>query len=243
MRAVILAAGRGRRLREATEERPKCLVEVAGRALVDHQVGALRGAGIDDIVIVTGYRADMLTGRGFETRHNPAWSETNMVASLLCAADVFDGPTIVSYADIVYPAEFVIALADTAQHADVAIAYDPQWLELWSRRFDDPLEDAETFRVDGDRVAEIGARPTDVAEVEGQYIGLLGITPTGLSWFQAALTTHGPALDCTMALRQLIADGRTVRAVPVHGPWCEIDGPRDLEVAESVLEQRAGASW
>ena len=64
LRAVILAAGRGSRLHPYTENRPKCLMELGGMTLMERQLRALRGAGITDIVVVTGYRAEMLAPPG-----------------------------------------------------------------------------------------------------------------------------------------------------------------------------------
>ena len=60
MKAIILAAGRGTRMKALTEEKPKCLVELDGQSLLEKQLGALRQSGIEDIAIVTGYRRELL---------------------------------------------------------------------------------------------------------------------------------------------------------------------------------------
>ena len=60
MKAIILAAGEGIRLRPYTLDRPKCLVELVGKSLLEHQLAALRAAGITDITMVTGYRANQI---------------------------------------------------------------------------------------------------------------------------------------------------------------------------------------
>ena len=90
MRAVILAAGEGTRLRPHTNDRPKCLVELAGRPLLAWQLDALHAAGVTDVTIVTGYRADQITV-GTRRVHNDRYDDTNMVASLMCARAAFDG--------------------------------------------------------------------------------------------------------------------------------------------------------
>ena len=93
MRAVLLAAGEGSRLRPHTLERPKCLVELGGRSLLDHQLAVLRDREIHDVHIVTGYRSHQLEAYGYPTFHNPDFDKTNMVTSLMCAAD-FHLPSI-----------------------------------------------------------------------------------------------------------------------------------------------------
>ena len=87
MKAIILAAGRGSRMKDLTDERPKCLVELRGKPLLEWQLEALREAGINEIAIVTGYKRELLVNRGLTEFHNPRWAETQMVSSLACAEE------------------------------------------------------------------------------------------------------------------------------------------------------------
>ncbi|MBF0305367.1 MAG: phosphocholine cytidylyltransferase family protein [Alphaproteobacteria bacterium] len=236
MKAIILAAGRGSRLGELTDGRPKCLVELAGQPLLRRQIAALRDGGVERIAIVRGYRGEMLDGFGAAFFENPRWSQTNMVMSLAQAAPwLREGPCVVSYSDIFYPPDIVRELA--AAPAAIAISYDVHWLDLWTRRFADPLSDAETFAVDGTgRVVEIGAKPRGLEEVKGQYMGLLRIAPEGWGWIEALLAEIGPEaadrLDMTGLLRRLVAAGRPVLGVPFSGVWGEVDSASDLAVYE-----------
>ena len=101
MKAIILAAGRGSRMKHLTDTQPKCLVELNGKSLLDWQLKALRDAGITEIAIVTGYRRQLLVNRGLIEFYNPRWAETNMVSSLACADEwLTTEPCIVSYSDI-----------------------------------------------------------------------------------------------------------------------------------------------
>jgi choline kinase len=232
VRAVILAAGRGSRLGRHTDDQPKCLVEVGGRSLLDRHLETLSAAGAAEIAVVTGYRAASLAARVPVTFHAPRWQETNMVVSLTAAAPwLRAAPCLVVYGDIFATAATAAALA--AAPGDLAIAYDPHWLDLWSRRFTDPLEDAETFRLRGDgTVSEIGGRAASVDEIEGQYMGLLRFTPAVWRRVEKYLDALAPrardALDMTALLRALIATGEPVRAVPRIGPWGEIDHSSDV---------------
>src|SRR5690242_7556765 len=155
MRALILAAGRGSRMGQLGDERPKCLVQFDGKSLIARQVAALRGGGAQTIGVVRGYRAEMIEFPDLTYFQNERWAETNMVMSLATAAEWLKaGPVIVSYADIWYRRELVWDLAAAA--GDLVITYDRAWRSLWSRRFIDPLSDAETFRTDSSgRLIEI----------------------------------------------------------------------------------------
>src|SRR3970282_520195 len=114
MTAIILAAGRGRRLASYTADRPKCMIKLSGVTLIDHQLRVLRQAGVDDIVIVTGYRADMLALPRTRQFRNCAWESTNMVESLFTAEGAFGDDVIVAYGDIVYEARVLAALLESS---------------------------------------------------------------------------------------------------------------------------------
>jgi len=239
MKAIVLAAGRGSRLGPLTGERPKCLVELAGRPLLDYQLAALRAGGVDEIALVTGYRAETLAGRADRHFHNDAWERGNMIASLRCAGEWLAAhDCIVAYSDLFYPASFVQALV-RAEGDDLAMAYDPDGLALWSARFEDPASDAESLRVAPDgRLLEIGERAPPLARVEGQFIGLLRFSPAG--WRAALEVVDGlapaqaSALDTTSLLSRLLARGRMIRAVATRGVWGEVDSAADLALYERL---------
>src|ERR1035438_4329416 len=103
MRAVILAAGRGSRMSAFTEDRPKCMVELAHKPLIRRQIAALRGGGVSSIGIVRGYLGNMINIEEATYFENPRWAETNMVMSLVAATPWLEsGSVVISYADIFY---------------------------------------------------------------------------------------------------------------------------------------------
>jgi choline kinase len=237
MRAIILAAGRGSRLGDHTESIPKCLNRVGGRPLLEWQLAALRSGGADRITIVGGYRTEQLERPGVSLVRNDAWATTNMVSSLLCAREMFDQPAIVSYSDILYGASIVSELSRRTE--PIAVVYDRQWRSLWESRFDDPLDDAESFQIDDDRrITEIGRPVASIEEVQGQYVGLMRFSPEAFVWIEEhARRAERPVekLDMTTLLRGLIEAGHPVHGVPIDGGWCEIDTPGDLELAEKMM--------
>jgi choline kinase len=205
MRAVILAAGRGSRLGPHTEDRPKCMVEIADKPLIRRQIAALRGGGVSSIGIVRGYLADKIDIEDATYFENPRWAGTNMVMSLVAAASWMRSDSVViSYADIFYGRDIVRDLA--AASGDLVVAYDRDWRSLWARRFDDPLSDAETFRTDArGNLIDIGRRTTDMNDIQGQYMGLLKFTPEGWRAVEAVLASVDQktrdAMDMTTLLR------------------------------------------
>jgi len=237
MKAVILAAGRGSRLGSMTDAVPKGMMTVAGRPLLEWQRATLLAAGVESVTVVTGYRGDVIADHGFETIENRQWDQGNMISSLARALEELPGPLIVSYADILYGTETVQALM--ASPEPVSMSYDRDWLALWKRRFDDPLSDAETFRLDSaGNIVEIGGKASSVDEIEGQFMGLIKLEALGRAWVEELLAADPDVrlgLDTTSLLGRLIAAGKPIRGIPAVGGWCEVDAPGDLGVAEALI--------
>lgn len=241
MRAVILAAGQGTRLRPITNERPKCLVELAGRSLLELQLAALRRARVEDITVVGGYRAESIEMLGVPVLRNPAYDRTNMVETLFCAESLMTGDTdlLVSYGDIVFEPSVVEAVRDC--EAPVCLPIDENWREYWALRFDDPLSDAETLKRDADGfITEIGKKPRGYDEIQGQYIGLIKFSADRVE----ALISVRNSMDrsrtydgqdfanmyMTSFLQHLIDVGWRIRGVPIRNRWLETDSVADLEM-------------
>lgn len=243
MRGLILAAGAGRRLGALGEDRPKCLVEVGGRTLLDWQHAAFTGAGIGDLAIVTGYRAEQLAQRGWTQFHNPRYADTGVIASMMTARAWLEADDcLVSYADIVYGADTLQALRDTP--GDIALTSYSGWRGLWEARFADPLSDAETFQADTrGRLREIGRRATSLDQIQGQFMGLVKFTPAGFARAEQFINTLGTVadrLDMTSLLRGLIEHGVSVQARRVDGFWYEVDNSDD---ARFFPEWAARQGW
>lgn len=258
MKVIILAAGQGSRLRPLTDDRPKCMVEVNGRSIIERQLDTMHSCGIkdEDITIVAGYCNGVLQNRFRDTSlHfivNEAFETTNMVCSLMCARSLMEKEEdiIISYGDIIY-GESVFQNILKAQD-DMSVIVDDGWQEYWSKRCENPLDDAETLMFDrDDYLTEIGQKTTELAKVQSQYIGLMRFRGNGLKALLDLSTEaerrseKGEALwrtDRTYAkmymtdlLQGLIDEGHKLRAVHIQRGWYEIDDCEDLKVVEAEL--------
>lgn len=241
MRAIILAAGRGSRMGTLTDDRPKCLTKCAGRTLLEWQLKAIRSVGIHDIAVVRGYRAETINPPGCIWFENHNWSNTNMVSSMTCADKWLQhDDCIVSYSDIVYHPEILQRLS--GHSGEIVVSYDEQWLSLWKERFENPLEDAETFRLrPNDTLESIGARAQSVNDIQGQYMGLLKISPSGWNRITNVLDDlpkdQSSQLDVTALLQLLLRSGIKIHTNPTKGRWCEVDTDNDLYLYENRLNR------
>lgn len=238
--AIILAAGRGSRLHPYTAECPKCLTELGGLSLIDRHIATLRAAGIQDIVIAAGYRAEMLQLPQTRQVINSRWAETNMVETLFAAEAAFGDDLIVAYSDIVYEPRVIEALLGSPHATSVVV--DRKWKSLWEVRFDDPLSDAESLTLDAyGLIRDIGNKVTDIDTIDAQYIGLMRFRGAGISAMRNAYKRLCTELRpwnakrppekayMTDLLSEMIAGDLPVHAVVTDGGWIEVDTIRDYE--------------
>ena len=250
MKAIILAAGEGTRLRPYTNDRPKCMVQFADRPLLHWQLRALRSVGLKDITIVGGYLADQLDAPGTDLVLNSKFASTNMVATLFCAADkMLPGEDLlICYGDIIYEEKVLEAVL--AGSAEINLAADREWQKLWSLRMEDPLSDAETFRMDSDySVLELGKKPSCYDQIQAQYIGLIRVRGDQVSRFIEAYRgldrgRHYDGKDfdnmyMTSFLQHLINSGWDVKASLIDNGWLEVDTAEELECYSEMIGDEA----
>ena len=257
-KAIIVAAGRGRRLGGSTAEIPKCMVRVNGQPILHWQLQAFAKAGIRDVVIVRGYLGDRIDAGNFAVRFvdNPEWESNNILASLMYAEGDFSGGFFFSYCDIVYAPSVVARLAAATSvpaSDDLAgsLIIDRRWADAYEGRTLHPISEAELTAVEpagpGQRVVQVGKNAVIADQAVGEFIGLAHFSPAGAvalskTWHEA-LATGG--LDAPFGraktLRQAyLTDalnamaGASHRLVPVFidGEWREIDTQQDLAAAE-----------
>lgn len=247
MRAIILAAGQGTRLRPLTDECPKCMVPVVGRPIIDWQIELFYKMGIKDIIVVRGYQAASLNGRDVQFVSNNRYLETNMLYSLLCAKKYFDEDVIVSYGDILYKKEVLTSLL-TAKH-DVSVVVDLAWENYYAQRFANPYEDAESLVLASDMSIEsIGQSQPHIQDVQAQYIGLMKFSQAALQNIQRIYKDSYNQKQCigwgktvekaymTDLLQEMINQRMEIYGIEINGGWLEIDSINDYELAQKMFD-------
>ncbi len=239
--AIILAAGRGSRMKDFTQNIPKCLLQLAEKSLLQWQVESIQKAQIEKILVVRGYLAEKIQG-DFNTVENTRWAQSNMVSSLLCALEVVKDHTVfISYSDIVYKSAHVTKIVEA--QGDICITYDTQWESLWRLRNENPLDDAETFKQEHGLLVEIGKKTDTINNIQGQYMGLIKLSPKGQECIKNYLATLEQAridkLDMTSLLQALLENNTPIHTVPVEAGWCECDTQQDILLYEEALQSQA----
>jgi len=244
MKAVILAAGQGTRIRSVHGERPKCLIEVDNTTILDHQLKALSKTGINDVAIVVGYEKEQIINHVMSRKlsnvqrihfiENPAFALTNNIYSLWVVLEWVCGDSfIVLNADVIFDAE-VLDIAVRA-NALISMIVDPLWRD-------------ETMKViiHGDRVMQM-SKKISREQFSGTYIGITIFSKAIQARFfhkMRALIFAGRVNDFfNVAVQELVDEGVYVGYTSTDGlAWAEIDDPADLSFAQqNVFPQLATA--
>ncbi|MES2697782.1 MAG: phosphocholine cytidylyltransferase family protein [Verrucomicrobiota bacterium] len=243
-KAIIIAAGRGRRLMPTTADTPKCYAEVHGRRLLDHALLAFAGAGITDICFIGGYKIDRVKQDypQFTFRHNADWENNNILLSLMHAEDQMADGFICCYSDILFTTDVVNRLL--ANPADMVLSVDTKWLDRYQHRTQHPPDDGEKVTAAGDVVTRVH-RGIPPAEAHGEYTGIAKFTPKGA----ALLREHFAKVKAQYAgkpfreavvfekaylillFQQMIEAGVTFAHADTPGNYMEVDTQEDFELA------------
>ncbi len=240
-RAVVLAASRGSGLGELTADRPKCMLDVRGRPLLDRLVETLRAGGLRDITVVRGYRKHTVDIASIRTVDNDLHAQTGEAASLACAAEALEGPCVISYGDVLYRQYILERLLQC--EGEIVLGVDARWDERSStdadwvrdhvacdRGFSDDFLDERPVHA-----TAIG-HALDEATVSGEWIGLAKLGGEGAravreliaEWRDEGRLQRASMVDL---LAELIARGHRPRVLYVAGHWLDVDNPADLEQA------------
>jgi choline kinase len=238
MRVIIPAAGVGSRLWPLTADRPKGIVEVAGRPLLCHTLAQLRSVGVRDAVVVTGYRDDLLraTVEAASPRpdltfvHNAQYATTNSTVSLALTRAWWSEPFTLVDCDVAMTTALARRLT---AHPSTALVIDP------TRRPE--VMDMRARVVDGRLRYLDKALPE--AQTTGEFFGLSRWLPAEsavLSGVIDELLTAGRVDEWyDVAIRQA-ASTVHIGVIPAGGDeWAEIDTAADLDAAARVLRSDA----
>lgn len=237
-KAIILSAGQGKRLLPLTAQRPKCLLSLGGRTVLEWQVAALAANGIGDVVVVTGFQAravEAVIGNrpddGVRVRvlHNPFFQVADNIGSCFVARhEMLGGDFVLLNGDTLFhPQLFAEARAQVL--APIAVTVDRK------ERYD---SDDMKVRLDGGRLTAIG-KTLPEEDSHAESIGMLFFSGDGGRIFVDALDRVIRSEDGLkrwyLSVINELASHATISAADIRGQeWCEIDFPKDLPVAERL---------
>lgn len=226
-RAVVLAAGRGKRMGEITTEVPKAMLEVRGRPMLEHVLNGLADVGIESFFLVVGYRREMIEEhfrnwrRPIEFRVQDPVDGTGS-ATRLAREFVGGEPFLLTYGDIICePASYLRCDREIAEHPSAAAV-------LGVRDVDDPWQGAAVYEEGGRVTRVIEKPPRGTSTTRWNSAGLDGLRPVAFSYLDKLQPSPRGEYEITTIFDMMLAEGVEVRISPMEGLWRDVGRPEDL---------------
>jgi phosphoenolpyruvate phosphomutase len=260
--AVVLAAGQSQGLQPLTTDRPKAMLDIKGKSILERQIEVLNGCGVKNVAVVRGYCKDAIALPNIRTYDNDEFESSNELHSLACADKELGGPFLFLYGDILFETGHLQKLLKSA--GEITILVDRAWHDA-DRPADARgapdlvmLEDAQEsgYRFVGadtpHKVRRVG-RGLDPKAAHGEFVGLAMFNAEGArvvrelvrelrgrsdgdgGAFHEASSLR--AATFTDLLQELIARGHEVHALDVYKGWLEVDTFEDYRRAWALIKQ------
>ena len=228
-KAVVLAAGRGKRMEHLTDATPKPMLLAGGHPILEHLLERLIEAGFSEALIVTGYRAELIEDyfRGYRLplrflRQSPV----NGTAPAALLARQFVGPDdfLLTFGDILADAPCYREILDRLRREPGAEAV------LGVREADDPYQGAAVYVDEEARVTRIVEKPPrGESTTHWNSAGIYAVRPTLFEELERVPKSPRGEYELTSAIAQLIERGKLLRIFPIAGQWRDIGRPEDLQ--------------
>ncbi|MGH7255330.1 MAG: isocitrate lyase/phosphoenolpyruvate mutase family protein, partial [Nitrospirales bacterium] len=262
--AIIAAAGFEKQLLPLIEDKPKCLLDIKGKTILERQVAALNDCNIKDIALVRGYRKEAITLPNIRYYDNDRYEETGELHSLFCAEAEMKGRCLVLYGDIIFETTVLEKLLKSP--ADISLVVDLAWMDQREHggppahlrpdlvTLKNPPGNSYPFRYvmpdEQNRIVKIGqALPPDQAH--GEFIGLAMFSETGMAAFTRAHQEARKQYDkkgfheagaflkasFTDLIQEMIDRGHEVACVPTFKGWMEVDSFEEYQRAWAQIRR------
>jgi phosphoenolpyruvate phosphomutase len=262
--AVIAAAGFEKQLLPLIEDKPKCLLDIKGKTILERQVAALNECNIKEIALVRGYKKEAIALPNIRYYDNDRYESTGELFSIFCAENELKSRTIVLYGDIMFDTAVLEKLLKSP--ADIALVVDLAWQDEARRgaqpthvnpdlvSLAEPPGNSYLSRFvmpEGEhRIVKIGQQVPH-EQAHGEFIGMAMFSETGTQTFRDCYRTaqeqyksmgfheSGSLVKASFTdmIQEMIDRGYTVQAVPIFKGWMEVDSFEEYQKAWAKIRQ------
>ena len=235
MQLILLASGRGSRLKKLTQNTPKCLIKVRSKPIIEYISENFKK--FNETIILTGYKSELIKRKfpNIKKIRNNKYKSTNMVYSLFCAKKYITQDIIVSYSDIIFDHKIINKMINFNKSH---IPLNKEWLNLWKKRMSEKKinNDAEDLSVNEKQVISIGSKIKN-SRPKLQFMGLIKLKYKDfIKLYNFFKSLKNPKVNMTsfldMALKKNII---SLEYFKTSLYWFEIDNIKDKKVTEKFL--------
>ena len=238
-RAIVLAASRGNNLYELTEDKPKTMLKIGGKPLLQRLVDEFKKQSINDITVVAGYKSEALDINGIELCMNDFHESTGELYSLACARDKFNNDMVIMYGDLLFRSYILRDLLDS--EGEIVIVVDSLIDEAEISGTPDYAycshpDDRSMFMQDVALRHVSEEKAPDLGDPSGRWTGMMKVKARGRKWLEDALEALKKQADFNQLtlpdlLNYLARQGKTVNVHYINGHWLDVNSVNDIDRA------------
>jgi len=257
--AIIPAAGFEKQLLPLIQDKPKCLLDIKGKTILERQIAALNEVNIKDIAVVRGYQKEKIAFPNLRYYDNDRYEDTGELTSIFCAEQELKGRCLILYSDIIFETGILLKLLKSP--ADITIVVDLAWAD--QRKLPRPHFKPDLVLLDNppatgyrfvppdgpNRLVKIGQH-LDPEGAHGEFIGLAMLSERGTDQFKSVYKRvaknseapfhEAPSLtkaSLTDMLQELVDQGHDVSCLTIYKGWMEVDTFEDYQQAWADLKK------
>jgi phosphoenolpyruvate phosphomutase len=222
------------------------MLDVKGKTILERQIENLKSSGINDIIIVKGYKQEIINIPDVKYYINPDFENTGIISSLFFAEKEMNSDFIFLYSDIIFDKKILNKLLKN--QSEISLIIDLDWKERYKKRDVQPAGEVELVEVKSKKITKIGKK-IDTKNVHGEFIGLALFSKKGaeflksnyneaLKKFKNKKFHESPSVKkayFTDMIQELIDNGIEIQNVDTYGDWMEIDNFDDYKRAWSEV--------
>ena len=246
MKAIIIAAGSGKRISNDVKNIPKSMVTVNGKPIIEYQISTLKEAGIKEIIVITGPYSEKFNLTHVKYVKDQHFTEHDILGSLMEAKEFLKDEIVILYSDIIFEYKILKKILESKEN--ISIGIDMNWRKMYEGRTLHPKIEAENVLLDKSMKIIKIKKNIEINENVGEFIGIIKLSKKGSKIFvkkyDKLINSHvgnfheAPNIlkgYITDMIQELIDSKEDIEPVLITGKWCEIDTIQDLKKAEEIF--------
>jgi phosphoenolpyruvate phosphomutase len=239
MKCIILAAGRGTRIKKISKNKPKCLIKINNISILERQINFLRKLRIKNITVITGYKRKQINFKNIQYILNKDYKNSEQLESLFCAKKEFNEDMLITFGDTIYDFSDIRKLS-MSKKGDIVLGIDRNWRKRYIFRHDHPYEQADKVKVNKKgKILKIGKK-LNMGDANAEFLGVLKLSKRGCEVFNKKYSVlknkqKTQTMQIHDFIREIIKTKKYVQSCNLRGKFMEIDTLNDYKIATKLF--------
>ena len=239
MKAIILLAGKGSRIRKYTNIFPKCLIKVNNKTLLDRQIEILNKIGVKDVFGVTGFKSKKIKNKFLKKIYNYNYNHNEQLDSLFYSKRVLKENVLIIFGDTIFEKEILEDLIKEKK-GNIILSVDTNWKQRYVNRIDHPYDQADKVKFNKmNYLMDIG-KNIDFKKSNAEFLGIMKLNNQGCNIFKKEYEKLKNKFDTSNLqvhnfIKHLIKQNIRIHVNKTKRKYMEIDTLNDLKIAKKIF--------